>query len=325
VDAREEIDQVVRGFFSGEGRAPSPSLAAGRLHEWLSLPIFESAAYETRREVEIAQVRIDHVDGASATVTFSAIGQTHVRTDLGSRRTFVSHYAGPVVLERIGTQWKIVDYEADGRRLLDGLHTGLDTRQEQDGLRLRVVAVRELTKGIQMAVEVDNGTDQPVRLVRAAIRTRVLWAVAWVDRSVELDPGERRSTWITSESRSRRGRSPRLVLVAESDNRRYAFDIEPVLDGAPTVLSSPRSLPLGLRLQRSRWILLGLATAIVGTMYALGWGWFAAPALVAYGVYALLMGRGVALVRGTRAARAYFAVGLALIAIGGALWLLAGQ
>jgi hypothetical protein len=220
---------------------------------------------------------------------------------------------GPVVLERAGGRWRVVDCEADGRRMLDCIFAPLDTRQRSGDAVVRVVAAAVTGKATQLVLSLRNEGHVPLAIVRLQGRSGRSWRPGWWDQTLVVPAGAERTTRIAWDRPS--SSDVRFALAVRGGSMVSYFDVSPRLDGAEEEQAAPARPPRALKPGRP-WQAVAVLAAIVALVAAVGPRGWLPGLLLAFGAGFAVIGAQIAGHAGLRAARR--AIVFAAVCVAGA-------
>jgi hypothetical protein len=256
---------VVRAYFE----SLDDRWLGGELATWAALqaPADGPSPYEHTRAVHEVQLVEEHETRAVVSVRAENVARI-------PRGTFAWHtsFDGPVVLERTGDGWRIVDYTLDGRARSDSVVVGPLAEQENAGITVRVLGVDLTPRATRILVEVENGTAEEARVDRLFVVHGGRWRRAG-GAARALSPGESVAIQHTIGAIERSHRSVSVAAVARLGRRRLPFLLHVPLarPAAPFRSAPPRRLPLAA----SAWAAGPFGYAVLTAVIAWWLGWFA--------------------------------------------------
>lgn len=279
-----DVLEVVGRYFA-DPEAQNEGLLAGKLLEWVAamgeVPWHER--YRFDRTLEGATVR--ELSHDAAVVDIKA--RFEARLKRGSVE-YVRRADGPVRLERLDGEWRIVDLVVEGRGRCDSIVLGTLAEQHQVGVTARVVGLDRHASGTSFLIELSDVGAGDVRLVNAyaLVEHDTLWSKLSVASREALPPGGTRRILVQSEHEISLDETTMAVaLDVRSGARRLPFvmTVPPRPPGSLVPQPAPRRLP-PLRGSWPRHLLIYAGiTAAVGWWY--GWIAILVPLYVALSFY----------------------------------------
>jgi hypothetical protein len=154
---------------------------AGRLLEYVEARPYPrpTAVPELSNELAVERLEVLSIDGDEAVVDLRATAQNHGRHRLWGVKSFPLNFDGPVVLNRIGGSWRIVDYVLDGKRLSDSLVLPR-VANELMGVRVELIALDLMTSVAIATFAVENRRPESVSLDWACVATKKGFGGRWI-------------------------------------------------------------------------------------------------------------------------------------------------
>jgi hypothetical protein len=274
-DAAAVLDIVHAYFTSGTGRK---DLLRGPLHDWADMSTDLRPVDRFEREYRLEHAEILDLGPSSAVVDVRA---DEIVTEQG-RRAARFDYSGPVLLERLRGDWRIVDFALNGARRLDGIATGLLAEQEQAGVVARVLGIDRGPGNVLVVIELENDSPGEIALERALIRAGRLWTPAWIVQPEPIGRNETSRVLLAAREQREVGRDEASVALVVAAGTSLPFLMHAPLGDQPRPWrgAAPKNLPLRLRATLPVFV---SANVLVTALLAWQFGWLALLIPIAVG------------------------------------------
>jgi hypothetical protein len=211
-DDREAIEALIRGFLddAAQGKFP-PDYWTGPVAEAFALGTevgeITPVPLDLRRgSTRVEKLQVGRIEGDSARAELRADCLSIVDVPIGGERTVRRRYGGGVVLQRVGTEWRLVTLRQEGVDIASSLFDPVRTIERADGAEIEVAArylkttwlglivVRNVSddavvlgkvtiEGKVWGLFVDGGT---VRRAPLVLRSGARWGIAWTGKTGPL-------------------------------------------------------------------------------------------------------------------------------------------
>jgi hypothetical protein len=271
VSVEHEIEEAVRAYFEA---GTEPEESTGPIGELFELTRdFEDPVIGVGRRFKERKLEVMRIEGDRAEVAIDAtLSLTYESGDAGQRRDRVL-IEGPLLLRRSEGAWRVADYSRNGRRRSEAIRLRPMGAQEVDGLKVSALAADLQSDYTLIYLEVTNSR---------AVEASVEWSALGVPR---------KGSWrYLSFELTRKTFPPGRTVVAGwmwkglpadlpvvrliISGRRTTFDFIVDVSGGHQLAAlqpAPSSLPLRLRVQRSRLFQLLPLLTVVPVFLIGGW------------------------------------------------------
>ena len=184
-DARVEANRIeacIREYFGAllDGKSTA-HVADGDLAEMDRLAQLAgqiTGEEDSHVEWNIGTSSVEHVDGDTATGDVAASTKGTAELPDGTKGTFIRNYTGPVQLKRVDSDWKVVDYLANGRSIHGSSFLLGQKALRRAGVAVKPVALEFRDVATLAYISVENERREAVALREAVLKVptaRVWW------------------------------------------------------------------------------------------------------------------------------------------------------
>ena len=271
MSVEHEIEEAVRAYFEEGTEAQRSTGSIGKLFELTR--DFEDPVIGVGRSFKERRLEVTRVVGDRAEVAIDAtLGLKYESGDSGQQRDRVL-IEGPLVLLRSEGAWRVADYARNGRRRSEAIRLRPTGAQEVGGVHVSALAADLQSDYTLIYLEVDNSRDAEVSVEWSALG--VPKKRSWRYFSFELTrktfpPG--RTVVAGWMWKGLPANMPALRVIVSGKGT--TFDLVIDVSGGNQLVAlqpAPNSLPLRLRIQRSRLFRLLPLLTLVPVFLIGGW------------------------------------------------------